>query len=190
MRSAGNCRCVSCPIKSAGGRCGSSSPAIFLAGDSSAEEVQVAESPRPCERLFRSLSGAAAARGTDMVSQASGGAVRGALGPRRRDPGAAPGLPAALPRGLKGGCALSPAAPEELLFPLRKVRRKLEDMEQSWRFRRQFLRARLHAPRCTDARGGHPLPCFVTAHFIPETGFLAEPVARLPASKLQRSSRL
>lgn len=103
------------------------SPSFLLALPSSqfsAEEVQVADSPRPCEYLFRSLCGAAAGPGTDMVSQASGGVVRGALGPGRRDPGAAPGLQTALRRGQKGGCALSLAAPKKLLFPLGKVSRK------------------------------------------------------------------
>lgn len=149
-----------------------------------AEEVQVAEPPWPCERLFRSLCRAAAAPGTDMVSQASGGAVRDTLGPGRRDPGAAPGLPTALRRGLKGGCTLSPAAPEELLFPLGEVRAgfrapplkriwRLDGVEQSRRVRRQFLRVGLYAPPCTEASGGHPVSCFVTAHLTPvRQGFL------------------
>lgn len=40
------------------------------------------------------------------------------------------GIPV-LRRGTKGGCALSPAAPEKLLFPLGKVSRK-RDSEAGW----------------------------------------------------------
>lgn len=131
MRSAGNSRCRRRRAAQSGAPAGGAEvphpPSFLLAPPSSqlqAEEVRVAEPPWPCERLFRSLCRAAAAPGADMVSHASGGAVRDALGPGRRDSGAAPGLPTVLCRGLKGDCTLSPAAPEELLFPLGEVRRK------------------------------------------------------------------
>lgn len=108
-----------------------------------------------------------------MVSQASGGAVRGALDPGRRDPGTAPGLPTALRRGPNGGCALSPAAAEELLFPLGK---SIESETPSFTAEKSFDAERAGGlgdspyecdhPSMHGGQGGHPVPCFVTAPLL------------------------
>lgn len=169
----------------------------------SAKEVRAAESPRPCECLFRNLRGSAAAPGTDMVSRASGEAVRGTLGggipvPRRGSRLRCAGAEGRLrtvacgsrkaafpPRESQSEAGFRASSPQERVS-------RLDGVDRSWRFRRQFLRVRLDAPPCTEAGGGHPVTCFVTARLIPScaTGFLIEPVARLHASELQRSSRL